>query len=61
VTLTKLAKALHIAEYQLFAPESGETAEPPKSPLKSLISLQNNIIHSINIHFDQAKDSGDFI
>jgi transcriptional regulator with XRE-family HTH domain len=59
VTMTKLAKALHIAEYQLLVPEGGET-EPPRSSLRSLISLQNNIIHTINIQFDQAKDTGDF-
>ena len=60
-TLTKLAKALHVAEYQLFMPENDETTEiPHKSSLKSLISLQNNIINTINIHFDEAKDTGDF-
>ncbi|MDR2747044.1 MAG: helix-turn-helix transcriptional regulator [Treponema sp.] len=61
-TMTKLAKALHVAEYQLLVPEGGEAAEaPPRSSLRSLISLQNNIIHTINIQFDQAKDTGDFI
>jgi transcriptional regulator with XRE-family HTH domain len=60
-TLTKLAKALHIAEYQLLAPESGEISEnSTRSSLKSLISLQNNLINTINIHFDRAKDTGDF-
>jgi transcriptional regulator with XRE-family HTH domain len=61
VTITKLAKALHIDEYQLLVPEDGETVEPPRrSSLTSLISLQNNIINTINIQFDQAKDTGDF-
>jgi transcriptional regulator with XRE-family HTH domain len=60
-TMTKLANALHIAEYQLLIPEDGETAaNPPRSSLQSLISLQNNIINTINIQFDQAKDTGDF-
>jgi transcriptional regulator with XRE-family HTH domain len=60
-SLTKLAKSLRIAEYQLLMPEGGEPAETPhKSPLQSLISLQGNIIHTINIQFDKAKDSGDF-
>jgi transcriptional regulator with XRE-family HTH domain len=59
MTMTKLANALHIAEYQLLVPESGETASP-KSPLKSLVLLQDNIINSINIHFEKAKDTGDF-
>ncbi|MDR2419592.1 MAG: helix-turn-helix transcriptional regulator [Treponema sp.] len=60
-TTTKLAKALHIAEYQLFVPEGDETTEKPRSSsLQSLISLQNNLINTINIQFDQAKDTGDF-
>ena len=55
-TMTKLAKALHIAEYQLLIPESEETAENLHSPsLKSLISLQDNIIKTITIQFDKAK------
>jgi transcriptional regulator with XRE-family HTH domain len=61
MTMTKLAKALHVAEYQLLVPESAETADPPpKSSMRSLISLQHNIINTINIQFDQAKDTGDF-
>jgi transcriptional regulator with XRE-family HTH domain len=60
LTMTKLANALHIAEYQLLVPECGETAESPRSSLKSLISLQNNVINTINIQFDKAKDTGDF-
>ena len=60
-TLTKLAKALHIAEYQLLVPDDEGTGESPyKSSLKSLISLQNTIINNINTQFDQAKDTGDF-
>jgi transcriptional regulator with XRE-family HTH domain len=62
MTMTKLAKALHIAEYQLLVPAKGETDEdPPRSSLKSLIVLQDNIINTINIQFDKAKDTGDFI
>jgi transcriptional regulator with XRE-family HTH domain len=57
-TLTKLAKTLHIAEYQLLVPKTGETFH--KSSLKSLISLQHNIINTINIQFDEAKDTGSF-
>jgi transcriptional regulator with XRE-family HTH domain len=61
VTITKLAKALHIAEYQLLMPETREAAEnQPGNSLKSLITLQDTIIDTINIHFEQAKDSGDF-
>jgi hypothetical protein len=43
-------------------PEGGKTDEKPhRSSLQSLISLQNNIITTINMQFDQAKDTGDFI
>jgi hypothetical protein len=59
--MTKLAKALHIAEYQLLMPETGEAVENhPGTSLKGLITLQDNIINTINIHFEEAKDSGDF-
>jgi transcriptional regulator with XRE-family HTH domain len=60
-TMTKLAKALHITEYQLLVPESGETSGLPHgSSLQSLISLQNNLLKTINLQFDEAKDTGDF-
>jgi transcriptional regulator with XRE-family HTH domain len=60
-TITKLAKALNVAEYQLLVPESGDSSEPPrKSSLQCLISLQNNIINTINVQFDEAKEMGDF-
>jgi len=60
-TITKLAKALHIAEYQLLVPESnGTTKKPVRSSLKSLIVLQENIIDTISLQFDKAKDTGDF-
>jgi transcriptional regulator with XRE-family HTH domain len=61
ITMTKLAKALRVAEYQLLVPEDGEAAETHiGSALKGLITLQDNIIETINIHFDKARDSGDF-
>ena len=60
-TITKLAKSLHIAEYQLLMPENSESAEKNiKSSLKSLISLQKNILETINKQFDKAIDTGDF-
>ena len=61
VSLTKIAKALHIAEYQLFVPENNDAAGAKrKSSLKSLISLQNHIVNTINTQFDKAIDTGDF-
>jgi len=60
-TITKLANALNVAEYQLLMPDNGETTKKNrKSSLKSLISLHDNIINTINVQFDNAKDTGDF-
>ncbi|MDR1933621.1 MAG: helix-turn-helix transcriptional regulator [Spirochaetales bacterium] len=61
-TITKLAKALKIAEYQLLTPlDSGETSgNPHRSSLQGLISLQHELIDTITIQFDRAKDTGDF-
>jgi transcriptional regulator with XRE-family HTH domain len=61
-TMSRLAKVLNIAEYQLLIPENEEISEKSrKSSLQSLISLQDNIINTINIQFDKAKDTGYFI
>ena len=61
ITITKLARALQISEYQLLMPEIKEKkSKSKKSSLQSLISLQNNIINTINIQFDKAIDTGDF-
>jgi transcriptional regulator with XRE-family HTH domain len=60
-TMTRLAKALNVAEYELLVPASGETSESSrKSSLQSLISLQNKLINTINVQFEEAKDTGDF-
>jgi transcriptional regulator with XRE-family HTH domain len=60
-TLTKLAKALKIAEYQLLLPENGKTeSKKGKSSLQSLISLKDSVIGTINIQFEKAMETGDF-
>jgi transcriptional regulator with XRE-family HTH domain len=60
-TMTKLANALNVAEYQLLVPDiEGKINKNRRSSLESLISLHDNIINTINIQFDQAKDTGDF-
>jgi transcriptional regulator with XRE-family HTH domain len=60
-TMTRLANALNVAEYQLLMPNTEEKAKKTrKSSLESLISLHDNIINTINIQFDHAKDTGDF-
>ena len=61
VSLTKIAKALHIAEYQLLVPDNNDTTGAKrKSSLKSLITLQNKIVNKVNIQFEKAIDTGDF-
>jgi transcriptional regulator with XRE-family HTH domain len=60
-TLTKLAKALNIEEYQLLLPENGETEKNQgKSSLQSLISLKDSVICNIDIQFERAMETGDF-
>jgi len=60
-TITKLANSLNVAEYQLLIPDDKEKAKKSrKSSLKSLISLHDNIINTINVQFEHAKDTGDF-
>jgi transcriptional regulator with XRE-family HTH domain len=60
-TMTKLAKALNIAEYQLIFPEnSGKEKNAGKSSLKSLISLKDSVIGNIDIQFEKAMETGDF-
>jgi transcriptional regulator with XRE-family HTH domain len=60
-TMTKLAKALNIAEFQLIFPENSEKEENDiKSSLKSLISLKDSVIYNIDIQFEKAMETGDF-
>ena len=60
-TMTKLAKALNIAEYQLLLPENtGKEKNAGKSSLKSLISLKDSVIGNIDIQFEKAMETGDF-
>jgi len=61
-TMTKLAKALNIAEYQLILPGYSETDDekPQQSSLKSLITLKETLKSAIDTQFEQAIDTGDF-
>jgi transcriptional regulator with XRE-family HTH domain len=60
-TMSRLARALNIAEYQLFVPEPEEAGEKNRvSPLQSLIALQHKLVEAVNLEFDRAKDSGGF-
>jgi len=60
-TMTKLAKALNIAEYQLLFPENNEKEQNTiQSSLKSLIALKDSVIYNIDIQFEKAMETGDF-
>ena len=62
-TMTKLAKALNIAEYQLIYPEpkcSEKDKKNQKSSLKSLIILKEELLEIIDNEFDEAISSGNF-
>jgi len=58
-TLSKLAKALQVSEYQLLLPEK-EGQKTGNSSLKSLIALQKTIKNSIDTQFEEAIDTGNF-
>ena len=54
-SLTKLSKALKIAEFQLLLPEKFETAQyNHKSRLKSLIALKEKIKTFMDVEFKDA-------
>jgi len=60
-TMTKLAKALNIAEYQLILPGYSETDEnSQKSSLKSLIALKEAVKDNVDIQFEKAIETGNF-
>jgi len=60
-TISKLAKALNINEYQLLLPENEELREKDRhSSLKSLIALQRKIKTLVDLEFEGAIDSGNF-
>ena len=58
-TISKLAKTLQISEYQLLFPEE-ESQNPADSPLKALITLQQNIKNGIDTQFEDAIETGNF-
>ena len=60
-TMTKLAKALNIAEYQLIYPGYSETDEnSQKSSLKSLIALKEAVKDIVDMQFEKAIETGNF-
>jgi transcriptional regulator with XRE-family HTH domain len=60
-TLTKLAKALNVSEYQLLYPENEDfTNGNRRSSLKSLLALKKTLKSAIDNHVDRAIETGDF-
>ena len=59
-TISKLAKALNIDEYQLLLPDAEELYGKAHSSLKPLIALQQKIKTLIDVEFEGAIDSGNF-
>ena len=58
-TISKLAKTLHISEYQLLLPEK-ESQRSADSSLKTLIALQKKIKIDIDTQFEEAIETGNF-
>jgi transcriptional regulator with XRE-family HTH domain len=60
-TLSMLAKALSVSEYQLFLPENKDSNQKTNElPLKSLALLKKTIKRTIDAQFEQAIETGDF-
>ena len=60
-TLTRLAKALKTAEFQLLLPEKYEKDKRYRKPaVKSLISLKQKLKRIMDDEFEGAIETGDF-
>ncbi|MCL2066805.1 MAG: helix-turn-helix transcriptional regulator [Treponema sp.] len=60
-TLSKLARALNICEFQLLLPEKYDNDKKSgKSSLKSLISLREKVKGLIDDQFEKTLNTGDY-
>jgi len=60
-SLTKLAKAFNIPEFQLLLPEKYENDRKYRKPaLKSLIALKMKLKNVLDDQFEEAINTGDF-
>jgi len=60
-TLTSLAKALNIPEFQLLLPEKYDTDKKYRKPaFKSLIALKGKLKTLMDNQFEEALNTGDF-
>jgi len=61
-TISRLANALNVIEYQLLIPETDDKSEKKrKSSLKSLIALKETIHSTVDSQFEKAIETGNFI
>jgi transcriptional regulator with XRE-family HTH domain len=61
-TISRLAKALNVAEYQLLIPENDNTVEKKRnSSLESLIELKKTIHSTVDLQFEKAVETGNFV
>jgi transcriptional regulator with XRE-family HTH domain len=60
-TLTKLARALNIPEFQLLLPEKFDSDRKYRKPaLKSLVALKMKLKSVMDNEFEEAINTGDF-
>ena len=60
-TITRLAQALNIDEYQLLVPEADWQPEKDRaSSLQALLSLKEAMHDSLEVQFDRALETGGF-
>jgi len=58
-TLSKIADALSVDEYQLLMPENKKSGVKTNEPaLKSFVSLKENIKKMVEVQFEQALKTG---
>jgi len=61
-TISRLAKALNVAEYQLLIPENGGIVEKKRnSSLESLLELKETIHSAVDLQFERAVETGNFV
>jgi len=61
-TISRLAKALNVAEYQLLIPENDDKGKKNRnSSLESLIALKETIHSTVDFQFEKAVETGNFV
>jgi transcriptional regulator with XRE-family HTH domain len=61
-TISRLAKALNVSEYQLLIPGNDDKVEKThNSSLESLIALKEMIHSTVDLQFEKAVETGNFV